>query len=75
MDPLAEVTRMTLVEAQTTVEAMAGAGTPFEAVEAFVEAEPFSDVQKAALWLLAWSLQDARTQRRLANEALALAAA
>ena len=66
---------MTLVEAQTTVEQMVDQGAPFEAVEQFVEAEPFSDVQKGALWLLAWSFQDARTQRRMAKEALALAAA
>ena len=66
---------MTLVEAQTTVEHMVGEGAAFEAVEQFVETEPFSEVQKGALWLLAWSFQDARTQRRLAKEALALAAA
>jgi hypothetical protein len=66
---------VTLVEAQTTVEQMLGAGAPFEAVERFVEAGRFSDLQKAALWLLAWSCQDPRTQRRVAKEALALAAA
>jgi hypothetical protein len=65
---------VTLVEAQATVEEMLDQGAAFEAVEQFVEAVPFSEVQKGALWLLAWSLQDARTQRRLAKEALALAA-
>ena len=66
---------MTLVEAQTTVEHMVDEGAAFEAVEQFVEEEPFSDIEKAALWLLAWSCQDPRTQRRVAKEALALAAA
>jgi hypothetical protein len=65
---------MTLVEAQTAVEHMVDEGTAFEAVEAFVDREPLSDLQKSALWLLAWSCQDPRTQRRVAKEALALAA-
>ena len=65
---------MTLVEAQTTIERMLDDGTPFEQVEDFVEAEAFPAEQKAALWLLAWSSQDPRTQRRVAKEALALAA-
>ena len=65
---------MTLVEAQTIVEQMLDDGTPFEAVEEFVEAEPVPPDQKAALWLLAWSSQDPRTQRRIAKEALALTA-
>jgi hypothetical protein len=66
---------VTLVEAQATIEQMVGNGTSFEAVEDFVEREGFSELQKAALWLLAWSCQDRRTQRRVAKEALALAAA
>jgi hypothetical protein len=66
---------MTLVDAQTAVEQMVDEGAAFETVEAFVDREPFSDLQKAALWLLAWSCQDPRTQRRVAKEALALAAA
>ena len=66
---------MNLVEAQTTVEQMVGDGVPLEAVEDFVESAAFSELQKAALWLLAWSHTDPRTQRRVAKEALALAAA
>jgi len=66
---------MTLVEAQSTVEQMVGEGTAFEVVERFVNSEDFSELQQAALWLLAWSCQDPRTQRRVAKEALALAAA
>jgi hypothetical protein len=66
---------MTLVEAQTRVEELVGGGAPFEVVEEFVDAEGLTELQKAALWLLAWSCQDPRTQRRVAKEALALAAA
>ena len=62
---------MTLVEAQTTIEQMVGCGAPLEAVEDFVDAAAFSDLQKAALWLLAWSCLDPRVQRRVAKEALA----
>ena len=64
---------MTLVEAQAKVEAMVDDGAPFETVEDFVEGGRLPELQKAALWLLAWSCQDPRTQRRIAKEALALA--
>ncbi len=64
-----------LVDAQGRVERMVAAGTPFEDVEAFLESAPLSQMQKAALWLLAWSSQDRRTQLRVAKEALAQAAA
>ncbi len=63
-----------LADAQGRVERMVAAGTSFEAVEAFVDSAPLSPMQKAALWLLAWSSQDRRTQLRVAKEALAQAA-
>ncbi len=63
---------MELVDAQARVEGMIAAGEPFEAVEDFVEGELLPGTQKAALWLLAWSAQDRRTQRRVAREALAM---
>lgn len=65
---------MTLVDAQVQVERMMRSGASFESVEAFVEGEALPALQKSALWLLAWSSQDRRTQRRVAKEALALAA-
>ncbi len=65
---------MILADAQGRVERMVAAGTSFEAVEAFVDSAPLSQMQKAALWLLAWSSQDRRTQLRVAKEALAEAA-
>ena len=65
---------MILVDVQGRVERMVAAGTSFEAVEAFVDSAPLSQMQKAALWLLAWSSQDRCTQLRVAKEALAQAA-
>ena len=44
---------------------------PFRQIEGAIEAAPASDGQKAALWLLAWSHQEPRVQRRVAKEALA----
>ncbi len=38
------------------VEAMVGAGTPFAQVEDAIETALAPQEQKAALWLLAWSL-------------------
>ena len=69
-----EVIEMTLVEAQGRIEQMVGAGASFESLEDFVESGPFPELQKSALWLLAWSCQDPPTQRRVVKEALALAA-
>lgn len=66
---------MSLADAQVQVERMMRSGASFESVEAFVEEEPLPALQKSALWLLAWSGQDRRTQRRVAKEALALSAA
>jgi hypothetical protein len=39
------------------VEAMVGAGTPFAQVEDAIETALAPQEQKAALWLLAWSLR------------------
>jgi hypothetical protein len=43
---------------------------PFSEIEAVIDAAPLPADQKAALWLLAWSYQDPRQQRRLARETL-----
>jgi hypothetical protein len=63
-----------LAEIETTVERMCDKGRPFTQIEGVIEAAPASDVQKAALWLLAWAHQEPRVQRRVAKEALAAAA-
>ncbi len=46
------------------VEGMIGHGTSFASVEDAIEAAQFSQLHKAALWLLAWSLRDPAVQRR-----------
>jgi cytochrome c-type biogenesis protein CcmH/NrfG len=54
---------------QDVVEGMMNASEPFGEVETFInEAAALDHDEKAALWLLAWSLRGAGVQRR---EALA----
>jgi len=60
-----------LAEIETTVERMCRTGRPFRQIEDVIDGAPASDVQKAALWLLAWTYQEPRFQRRVAKEALA----
>ena len=66
---------MSLSHTQNMVEKMVARGTEFPKIERFIERLPLSETHKAALWLLAWSYQDRPTQRRVAKEALATAAA
>jgi hypothetical protein len=49
--------------ANEQVEGMIEHGKAFERVEDAIDAASFSDEHKAALWLLAWSLRDASSQR------------
>ena len=50
---------------QDVVEGMMSAGEPFGGVETFIdEAAVLGQEEKAALWLLAWSLRDAWVQQR-----------
>ena len=63
-----------LATCQNTVERMIRDGTAFDQVEDYINATSFPEVHKAALWLLAWSYQDRRVQRRVAKEALSYAA-
>jgi hypothetical protein len=65
--------RPTLGDHQDVVKGMMDASEPFGDVETFINEAPALDEDaKAALWLLAWSLRDAWTQRR---EALAMLSA
>jgi hypothetical protein len=58
---------------QDEVEGKMEAGEPFGEVEDFInEAVPLADLDRAALWLLAWSLRDASAQRRDARATLLL---
>jgi len=50
--------------AHAQVELMIRFGTAFAKVEEAIDAAPFSQDHKAALWLLAWSLRDPALQRR-----------
>ena len=63
-----------LEEIESRIERMCRSGRPFRQIEGVIEAAPASDGQKAALWLLAWSHQEPRVQRRVAKEALAAVA-
>jgi hypothetical protein len=45
-------------------------GEPFAEVEDAIEELDHSGEEKAALWLLAWSLQDPQLQRRRAETTL-----
>jgi len=61
-----------LISSQAVVERMLRAGRSFREVEDFIEASPLEELQKAALWMLAWAHQDSASQLRLARETLAL---
>lgn len=59
---------------QKTVERMNAAGRPLAEIEDYIERCALDEIEKAALWMLAWASQDQATQLRLAKETLALAA-
>jgi hypothetical protein len=66
-------TAPTLGYHQDVVNGMMNASEPFGEVETFInEAAALDQDEKAALWLLAWSLRDAWIQRR---EALSMLSA
>jgi hypothetical protein len=50
--------------ANEEVEGMIDRGTSFASVEDAIDAAQFSQLHKAALWLLAWSLREPAIQRR-----------
>ena len=61
-----------LIRCQAVVERMLRAGTSFSEIEDFIEASPLEELQKAALWMLAWAHQDPASQLHLARETLEL---
>jgi len=62
-----------LVDHQGVVEEMMDAGEPLWRVEDFIDqARALDGNQKAALWLLAWSMRSNPVQRREAREMLSL---
>ena len=60
----------TLAEGQ--VHMMLTVGSPFDEIEDYINKTKLRDLQKSALWLIAWSGQERSVQRRVAHEALAL---
>jgi hypothetical protein len=59
---------------QREVERMAQAKTPFGEVEDTINAAELATDEKAALWMLAWSLLAPATQEAEARDMLALVA-
>ncbi|MEA2468621.1 MAG: hypothetical protein QOJ57_2747 [Thermoleophilaceae bacterium] len=62
---------MTMVEEQSRIVAMMERGATFDDVEeGVINRAPFSDDEKAALWLYAWSFIPLGKQRYEANQHL-----
>jgi hypothetical protein len=66
---------MELAVYERRIRRLALLSRPFTEIEDVIDSAPLPDNQKAALWLLAWSHQRTRTQRRIAREALAAVSA
>jgi hypothetical protein len=47
-------------------------GSPFDEIEDYINKTKLRDLQKSALWLIAWSGQERSVQRQVAHEAFAL---
>ena len=60
---------------RSEVEQLADTDTPFGDVEDTIHAAELAWDEKAALWLLAWSMLDPRVQREHAETTLALVGA
>jgi hypothetical protein len=58
--------------AEGHVHMMLTVGSPFDEIEDYINGTKLRDLQKSALWLIAWSGQERSIQRRVAHEALAL---
>jgi hypothetical protein len=64
---------MTTADYESEIRHLACRSGAFDEVESLIDSAPLTTDQKAALWLLAWSFQDAPSQRRIAHETLAAA--
>jgi hypothetical protein len=58
--------------AEGHVHMMLTVGSPFDEIEDYINRTKLRDLQKSALWLIAWSGQERSVQRRVAHEALTL---
>ena len=64
--------RLALADYRDEVTDRMEAGQPFDEVENVIELADVTEDQKAALWLLAFAMRDAREQQRDARGYLAL---
>lgn len=62
---------MDAITAQQSVEKMMRRGRAFDSIEEWIDEQDLASDLKAALWMLAYSSQPKRRQRRFAREALA----
>ena len=53
---------------EATVERRVLGGEPLERVEEFIEGQPLGDDMKAALWLIAWSMEHEPQAARLSGQ-------
>lgn len=58
--------------AEGHVHMMLTVGSPFDEIEDYINKTKLRDLQKSALWLIAWSGQEPSVQRRVAHQALTL---
>jgi hypothetical protein len=66
---------MHVADYQNRIERLTRSTCRFDEIEETIDGLPLTSEQKAALWLLAWTHQDRRTQLRVAHEALAASCA
>ena len=66
---------MNLRKYQLEIEAMLLRDASFDEIERYIDDTSLADDEKAALWLFSWVHEDPRTQRRVAEETLALVGA
>jgi len=73
--PLLSPPTVDLRDCQVEIETMLMRREPFDEIERYIEDASLEEQEKAALWLFSWVNEDPRTQRRVAQETLALVAA
>jgi hypothetical protein len=62
------VTRSSFSDVLSRVEDLIAAGESLPGAEAEIDAAPLPEDERAALWLVAWSLNDRRLESRTARE-------
>jgi hypothetical protein len=60
---------------QLEIETMLLRSTSFDEIEQYIDDASLAEDEKAALWLFSWVHEDPLTQRRVAEETLALVGA